>query len=138
MEITVNFEYVNWLAVLGATIATFLLGGFWYAPMVFGRLWAKANGFEFDKMKERNMALMFFLAFLAQWLSASLLAAILGPNAELGYAINVGVLIAAFFVGASTAVNYIFENRGVPLLLINGSYHIVSFAIMAAILATWQ
>jgi len=138
MEITVNFEYVNWIAVLAATISTFLLGGFWYSPMVFGRAWAKANGFEFDKMKERNMALMFFLAFLAQWLAASLFAAILGPNAEMGYAINVGVLIAAFFIGTATSVNYIFENRGVKLLLINGSYHIVSFAIMGIILAAWQ
>jgi len=138
MEITVNFEYVNWIAVLVATVATFVLGGIWYAPKVFGYAWARENGFEFDKMKERNMPLVFFTAFLAQWLTASLFAAVIGPNAEPGYAVTVGLLVGSFFVTTSIAINYIFENRSVKLLLINGGYHIVAFAIMGAIIANMQ
>ena len=38
MEITVNFEFVNWWAVLVATVVVFILGGFWYSPAMFGRV----------------------------------------------------------------------------------------------------
>ena len=38
MELTVNFEFVNWWAVLTATVVAFILGGVWYAPSVFGRI----------------------------------------------------------------------------------------------------
>jgi len=135
MEITINFSYVNWIAVLVATIATFLLGGIWYSPALFGKPWAAANGIDLSGVRQRNIALMFFLAFLLHWLSASLLAAILGPNATISYALNVGALVGAFFVMTSIGVNYIFENRGVKLWLINGGYHIVSFMLMAALIA---
>ena len=37
MEITANFEFINWWAVLAATVAVFLLGGAWYSPFMFGR-----------------------------------------------------------------------------------------------------
>ncbi len=35
MEITANFEFINWWAVLAATVAVFLLGGAWYSPLMF-------------------------------------------------------------------------------------------------------
>ncbi len=73
MEITMNFGMVNWIPVLGATIAVFVLGGLWYSPILFGKPWAAANGFDLASMKERNMPLMFVLAFILQWLTASLL-----------------------------------------------------------------
>jgi Protein of unknown function (DUF1761) len=37
---------LNWLAVIGATVAYFALGGIWYAPAVFGNLWMRSAGIE--------------------------------------------------------------------------------------------
>lgn len=37
---------LNWLAVLVATVAYFVLGGIWYSNPVFGRAWARADGFQ--------------------------------------------------------------------------------------------
>ena len=33
---------VNWLAVLAATVAAFVLGGLWYSPVLFGKRWQAA------------------------------------------------------------------------------------------------
>ena len=35
---------VNWLAVLAATVAAFVLGGLWYSPLMFARRWQAAAG----------------------------------------------------------------------------------------------
>jgi len=134
MEITMNFGFVNWFPVLGAAFGAFIIGGFWYSPMLFGKAWMNANGFKRESMKERNIALMFVLAFVAHWLSASLLAAVLGPNATAIYGLQVGLLVGAFFTTTSVAVTYIFENRGTKLLLINGGYYIATYAFMGYML----
>ena len=36
-------ESVNWLAVLVAGISSFVVGGIWYSPNLFGKAWLKAN-----------------------------------------------------------------------------------------------
>ena len=36
--------HLNWLAVLVAAVSTFLIGGLWYSPAMFGRAWMSANG----------------------------------------------------------------------------------------------
>jgi hypothetical protein len=138
MEITMNFGLVNWIPVLGATIAAFVLGGIWYSPMVFGKAWVAANGFDVKSMKEkdRNVGALFVLAFVLQWLTASLLSAVLGPNANAMYGLNVGLLAGAFFAATSLGVTYIFENRGVKLFLINGGYYVASISLMGYILGT--
>ena len=32
---------LNWLAVVAAALCSFLLGGPWYSPALFGRIWAR-------------------------------------------------------------------------------------------------
>ena len=46
MDFTINFGAINLLVVFGATVASNLLGGIWYSPLVFGKLWAAANNME--------------------------------------------------------------------------------------------
>ncbi len=37
--------HINYIAILVATVANFFLGFIWYTPL-FGRAWAKENGFD--------------------------------------------------------------------------------------------
>ncbi len=37
---------LNWLAVIVAAIAYFVLGAIWYAPPVLGNAWMRAGGVE--------------------------------------------------------------------------------------------
>ncbi len=136
MEITMNFGLVNWIPVLAATIAAFFLGGIWYSPVVFGKAWASAIGLDIKAVRDRNIALLFVLAFVLQWLTASLLSAVLGPNANAMYGLNIGLLAGSFFAATSLGVTYIFENRGMKLFFINAGYYVVSMALMGYILGT--
>ena len=55
------FRHINWLAVLAAAVAAFLLGGLWFSPAMFAKQWMAALG----KTKEQvgmpgpSMALSF-------------------------------------------------------------------------------
>jgi hypothetical protein len=135
VEITLNFEFVNWYAVLIATVAVFLLGGAWHSPAMFGRV----LGYEqHDTGSTRNMQAIFVVAFIFQWLAASLMAAVLGPNSTGLYGLQVGLLVGCFFVTTALGITNIFENQPLKYLIVSGSYHIASFAIMGAIIGSWH
>ncbi len=139
MEITVNFEFVNWWGVLAATLASFLLAGVWYAPSVFGRFGVRdAEKAAASAAGERNVQLIFVIAFLFQWLTGSLLAAVLGPNASIRDGVIVGVLIGCFFVTTALGISAIFDRRPIVRIFVNGSFHIVSLSIMGALIGAFN
>ncbi len=138
MQITIAFGFVNWFAVLGATVVTFLIGGLWYSPIVFGRLWIAENKFPSEGGRERNIGAVFVVAFVLQWFCASMMAAVLGPNSDLIYGIRVGMLVGVFFVGAAMGITYLFERKSWKLYAINAGYHAVAFTVMGAILGSWH
>lgn len=138
MELTLAFDVVNWIAVLVAALAGFLLGGFWYSPMAFGRLGLMPAEYESATGQARRIDVIFFLAFLMQWAAASLLAAILGPNSDLALGLNVGLLVGLFFVGTAIGVSCIFERRPFSHVLIHGGYQLVNFGLMGAIIGSWH
>lgn len=138
MQINIAFAFVNWWAVLAATVATFLIGGLWYSPIVFGRSWIAENKFPGRGGSDRNIGAIFVVALVLQWLCASLLAAVLGPNSDLIYGIRVGFLVGVFFVGAAMGITYLFERKSWKLYAINAGYHVVSFIVMGAILGSWH
>ena len=47
---------VNYVAVLAAAIASFVIGALWYSPMLFGKMWMKlsnVSGKEVKKAKRK-------------------------------------------------------------------------------------
>jgi hypothetical protein len=46
---------INYMAVLVATIADFIIGAIWYMP-IFGNLWGKIHGFDKLSKKEQQEA----------------------------------------------------------------------------------
>src|ERR1044071_9140930 len=95
----------NIWAVLVAALSTFLIGGLWYSPAVFGKAWMKENGFTEEGMKNSNMAKIFGTAFVLALVSSINLAMVLGPdpamNAGMGafYGFLAGFGWVATFVG---------------------------------------
>jgi Protein of unknown function (DUF1761) len=52
-------QYVNWLAVIAAALSSFLLGGLWYSPAVFGRAWMRENILSEEQLKQGEMGKIF-------------------------------------------------------------------------------
>ena len=129
---------VNYLAVIAAAVATFLLGGLWYSPALFGKVWQREAGVSEEQMKNANMAMIFGLTFVLSLIAAWVFALFLGPRPPMALGLGAGFSAGLCWVAASLGINYLFERRSLKLWLINGGYHTLQFTIVGLILALWH
>ncbi len=128
---------INYLAVVVAAVSSFVLGGLWYAPFLFGRAWMRETGLDEDDLKSRNMALVFGLSFVLSLLGAFIFAMFLGPKPGVGLGFGAGLAAGLFWVAGSFGINYLFEKKSFTLWLINGGYHGLQYTLIGTILGLW-
>ncbi|HZO55448.1 MAG TPA: DUF1761 domain-containing protein, partial [Bryobacteraceae bacterium] len=87
-----DLSKLNWLAVLAAAVSTFMLGGAWYSPALFGRAWQRESGLTNDQLKSRSMGAVFGTSFLLALIMAFNLAAFLQGPADIAWGISAGAL----------------------------------------------
>ncbi len=65
--------HINWLAVLVAGISSFVVGGIWYSPGLFGKAWMRENNLIEDDIKKGNKGKIFgFTAIFSLIMAANL------------------------------------------------------------------
>jgi hypothetical protein len=134
-----DFSNINYFAVLAAAISTFVLGGLWYSPLLFGKAWMRANGFTEADLVTFSKARMFGLSFFFALVMALNLAMFLaGHNTNLAWGMTAGGLAGLGWVAMAIAIIAVFENRSWKYIAINGGYMTVAFVIMGAILGAWR
>jgi ABC-type nitrate/sulfonate/bicarbonate transport system permease component len=137
MDFTINFSAINLLVVFAATVVANLLGGLWYSPIMFGKPWRKANNMTHTDGEIGGSSGTFVASFILHLVSASLLAALLGPSAGGMVGLQLGALIGFSFVMTAMGVTNLFEHRRSILILINSGYHIVSLSLVGYIIGQW-
>ncbi len=134
-----DFNSINYLAVAVAALATFILGGLWYSPMLFGKAWMRANNFTDEELQTFSKARMFGWSFVFSLVMALNLAMFLaGPNTNTTWGAIAGALTGFGWVAMAIAIVGLFENRTWTYILINGGYMTLAFVIMGAIIGVWR
>jgi hypothetical protein len=129
---------MNVAAVAVAAASSFLVGGIWYSPKVFGTIWNRENG-SAEKTAERgHRARVFALSFVFALIAAALFAWWLGPAPPLSQALGSGLIVGFGFAATSFGINYQFAGRSSKLWLIDGGYHTVQFVVYGVILGAWH
>lgn len=129
----------NYLAILVATVSTFLLGGLWYSPTLFGKAWMQEMGFTEDALKSRGgTGRIMGISFVLELIMAFNLAAFIGPKASFSFGLFAGAAAGFGWVALAFGVTYLFERKPLRLFLINAGYHAVAFTAMGAILGAWH
>ena len=134
---------LNWLAVLVAALAYFAIGALWYAPPVFGRVWAAAGDIAIPEPGTRPNPAIYVTPLVGSVLSAIALAMIakasdtdtfeegivLGLVVAIGFAISIALVTAQFETG-----------KPKPMVwgAVNAGYHVVGNLLAATIVASWQ
>jgi hypothetical protein len=125
---------INWLAVLVATVVTFVLGGVWYGPL-FGRAWRSAEGqSEPQPGRQKHPALVYGLSFVLMLIAAMALAVAIGPDPNVAGSMGFGLIVGVGWVATSFGVNYLFAGRRLALFAVDAGYNVVLFALMGAII----
>jgi len=131
--------HINWLAVLAAAISTFVLGGLWYSPLLFGRSWMKENNLDNAALAKSNTTKVFGLSFVFAVIMAANLAAFLAePKTTVSWGATAGFLAGFGWVALGIATIALFERRSAKYVLINCGYMTVSFVVMGLILGAWR
>ena len=130
---------INYLAVFVAALSTFLLGGLWYSPLLFGKAWMRANNFSDENLQTFSKARMFGWSFVFSLVMAVNLAMFLaGPTTNVTWGMTAGALAGSGWVAMAIAIIGVFENRSWPYILINGGYMTVALVVMGAIIGAWR
>jgi hypothetical protein len=129
---------INIWAVLLAAVTSFLLGGLWYSPVLFGRRWQLELGLSDEELARSNMVRIFGLSFVLAIIAAFVFALFLGPRPPLALGLGAGFAAGLAWVASSFGINYLFARRSLKLFLIDGGYHTLQFTLIGLILALWH
>jgi hypothetical protein len=129
---------INYWAILAASLSTFLIGGLWYSPAVFGKAWMRENNFTEEDTKRGNFLKIFGLSFLLGLVAAVNLAMFMGPESRPEMGALWGFLAGFGWVATFVGTHYLFERKSFTLFLINAGYSVVALTVMGVIIAAWK
>lgn len=131
---------VNYLAILVAAAAYFILGAVWYTKQVFGKAWMEGIGKTEEQCKAAFSAWKLVWTFIGSFIAAYGIARVLSWLAPVDtYAgIVVGLIAGVCFALATMCINDIMEGRPTKLTMVNALYHVFGFVIMGVILGAWR
>jgi Protein of unknown function (DUF1761) len=128
----------NYIAVLVAAIAYWLLGAVWYG-VLFSKPWMALEQMSPAQASRMNPFAPYVITFLLNLVIAFVLAQICAwrnaNTAARGAAL--GILIWIGFLGPVTYTTYMYEMRPKQLFAINEFYSLVGLCLMGAILGAW-
>lgn len=128
-------QQINLISVIIAAVSSFVLGGLWYSPALFGKTWVRLSG---APEQPGHPAKVFGLAFVFSLIAALAFALLLGPAPELVDAVVKGLMVGACLVAACFGINYQFADRPMAMWLIDGGYHTVQFGLFGLVLGLWH
>lgn len=133
-----TMQGLNIWAILAAALSAFLVGGLWYSPILFGRLWRLANRFEADQPPPAT-ARIFALSFVLTLVMAANLAMFLNDaKTTMAWGATAGLLAGFGWVAMGIGVVSLFERRPWTYVMVNGGYLTVALVMMGAIIGAWR
>jgi hypothetical protein len=150
MQILTN---LNWLAIVVASVVSFIIGAVWFGPKTFYPVWMRALGREIPaervKMTGGETLLMFGGTYLAALIQATVLALIiaLGRAAFPGFSVADGAFYGFVFsvgIGAFSSLSHrMFGQadfkvyRALKVWLIEVGQDVLCLTIAGAIIGAW-
>jgi hypothetical protein len=132
---------INWLAVLVAAVAYFMLGAIWYSKALFAPKWAKLVGLNMnsDSNKKGLGAMMMgsFILILVTCIAQAFLVVRMDLFV-LTSGLKLGLITGLCFATTAVSISFIYEKRPTALYFIDCGYHLVGHIAAAIILVMWR
>jgi hypothetical protein len=137
-----DFNSINWLAVLACVVFSVVSGSLWFGPKTFFPVWWKAIGkSESDAPDGRPLTwILILLSSLVQAVFMALMVNAMGSmmgGATLVSGMTAGFLLWLGFVAPTSLVNKLFPGYLKAWAIENGN-HLINFVFFGAILGAWH
>jgi hypothetical protein len=128
------------LAIIVATLCYFGLGAVWFTMLQ--KQWLEGTGRTMEQIQASGVspALAYGVALLLTLALALFLSWLIQVTGEQTAARGVQLAVILWFctVFVTFATEYVFEGRGVKILLINSGYCLSGMVLMGAVLGGWN
>lgn len=133
---------VNYLAVVAAAVAAFLIGMVWYSPALFARQWMAVHGYTPEKLEamKQGMVKTYSLSFVCFLVTAWVMAVLsdrLGVGSAMG-GLRLGGLTWLGFAATIGLTANLYSDKPRLAWVIDAGYQLVYMIVMGLILAVWQ
>jgi len=134
--------HVNYLAVLVAAVAAFVLGWLWYSPLLFFKPWMRLRGMDPDaamagaKMPVGKLVIEFVLCLILACVIARLVA-LLAVGSWLG-AVHLGFFLWIGFPVVILTGSVLWENIPWKVAAIHAGDWLVKMLVVPIIVVLWQ
>lgn len=131
--------HLHFLPILVCAVFLWVLGAFWYSPLLFAKPWIAIVGRQKGEKPEGvghgmiasfigDLLLAFVLAHFVYW----------SHGVGFGWGAFIGFLTWVGFVVAPLYPQRIYEGRPFAYFAINSGYWLVGLAIAGGVLAAWR
>jgi hypothetical protein len=134
---------VNFVAVLAASVAAYVIGALWYT-VLFGKQWMSLMGITEEMRKNPlpgrlSMGQSMTGGFVATVVMVFVLANFLpvGSALTVGIALNRAFLVWLGFIATLQLNGIFYEGRPFKLYIINAAHYLVAILVAAAVFAWW-
>jgi uncharacterized protein DUF1761 len=140
--VLIDLGSINYLAVLVAGAATFLLGGLWYT-VLFGKLWQRLHGYSEEKLKELQAKMsppLFFGGMIVCYLVLAFVVAVLITTFKVDSIYDGAVLGALLWLVAAAIgmTGHLASGKRFGIFLIDTSFQLIYLVMMGALLGAWR
>ena len=135
-----DFEGINYFAVLVAWLISVVIGGFWYSPAGFGRQWSKLSGIDMMKTPKAETSRAIKFVAISCLLQSFALALLLNnlhvENVLQGLADSMVIWFG--FTALTTVGNTLYQRQSWKFWWLNASYFLVVMVINGSIFSVWR
>ncbi len=130
---------MNWLAIICAAAAYWVLGAIWYMAL-FGKIWAAGIEQHGVKLERSGMAAKMIGNFIGNLVAALIMARLIGRigTADLMHGLRLGAGVGIGFSATALSIQYLWESKPIKVWLIDASHHVLGCVLLGAILSVWR
>jgi len=120
------------VAIITATLSSFVLGGLWYSPLLFGNIWLRESNYSCEKGKSHGV-MPYVCSFVFSLLAAIGFNYLVMNSTTLYNHLIIALIVGVLLVATALGTNYQFADRSNKTFLIDAGYHVARFVIYALI-----
>jgi biotin transporter BioY len=130
---------MNWLAIICAAAAYWILGMIWYAAL-FGKIWCAGLEQHGVKVQKGGMAAKMIGTFIGNLVAAVIMARLIQriPVTDIVHGLRLGVGVGVGFSATAITIAYLWESKPFKVWLIDVSYYVLGCVLLGAILSVWH
>jgi len=135
-----EFQDLNYWAILVAWLVYTSVGAYWYSPAGFGKLWAKLSGVNHMKTPQDEATRSIVAVSVAALFQALVLAVVIDSlgASTMVEGLKLGVVLWFGLTALTTVGNTLYMRLGWKFWWLNSSYFLLVMTINSVILAVWQ